>query len=169
MVNRIKENLMVIKKANREDLKALLALYEKSRQVMKKTGNPNQWGDHYPSEERLEKDLARESLYKVLANDQIIGGFMFGLGPEEEYKSLEGNWLNESPYSVIHRITAPEAKGVTREIFAWAKKQTDNLRIDTHKDNVIMRHILEREGFTYVGEITLADGSRRMAYHIISS
>lgn len=160
---------MIIKKANQEDLKPLLPLYEKSRQLMKEAGNASQWGDGYPSEERLMMDLAQESLYKVLVNDQIIGGFMFGLGPEEEYKSLEGSWLNESPYFVIHRITAPEAKGVTREIFAWAKKQTDNLRIDTHKDNMIMRHILEREGFTYVGEITLADGSRRMAYHRTSS
>lgn len=159
---------MDIKKASREDLKVLLALYEKSRQLMKKTGNPSQWGDNYPSEERLEMDLAQGSLYKVLANDQIIGGFMFGSGPEEEYKSLEGSWLNESPYSVLHRITAPEAKGVTKEIFAWAIKQTDSLRIDTHKDNVIMRHILEREGFTFVGKITLADGSRRMAYHRIN-
>ena len=117
---------MIIKKENREDLKPLLPLYEKSRQLMKEAGNASQWGDGYPSEERLMMDLAQESLYKVLVNDQIIGGFMFGLGPEEEYKSLEGSWLNESPYFVIHRITAPEAKGVTREIFAWTKKQTYN-------------------------------------------
>ena len=47
---------MIIKKANREDLKPLLPLYEKSRQLMKEAGNASQWGDGYPSEERLMMD-----------------------------------------------------------------------------------------------------------------
>lgn len=160
---------MEIKQAISEDLNALLPLYEKSRQLMKAVGNPNQWGDDYPPLERLRMDLAQGNLYKVLAKGQIVGGFMFGLGPEKEYESLEGSWLNEEPYHVIHRITAPGVKGVTKEIFAWTKDRTDNLRIDTHKDNAAMRHILAREGFTYVGEVTLADGSRRMAYHRLNA
>ena len=39
-----------------------------------------------------------------------------------------------------------------------------NIRIDTHKDNLIMQHNIEKHGFTYCGIIYLASGDKRMAY-----
>ena len=39
-----------------------------------------------------------------------------------------------------------------------------NLRIDTHRDNVIMRHVIEHYGFTYCGIIYLLNGDERLAY-----
>ena len=39
-----------------------------------------------------------------------------------------------------------------------------NIRIDTHKDNRIMQHNIEKHGFTYCGIIYLANGDERLAY-----
>ena len=38
------------------------------------------------------------------------------------------------------------------------------LRADTHADNKIMQHLLEKNGFTRCGVIHVADGSPRFAY-----
>ena len=39
-----------------------------------------------------------------------------------------------------------------------------SLRADTHADNKIMQHLLEKNGFTRCGIIHVADGTPRIAY-----
>ena len=43
-----------------------------------------------------------------------------------------------------------------------------NIRIDTHRDNTIMQHNLQKHGFTYCGIIFLASGDERLAYQRIA-
>ena len=45
---------------------------------------------------------------------------------------------------------------------------TPNLRADTHRDNRIMQHILQKHGFRYCGIIYLLNGDERLAYQKIS-
>ena len=47
----------------------------------------------------------------------------------------------------------------------WEK----NLRVDTHRDNRVMQHLLLQHGFTYCGIIHLASGDERLAYQRLSS
>jgi RimJ/RimL family protein N-acetyltransferase len=42
--------------------------------------------------------------------------------------------------------------------------QIPNIRIDTHRDNAIMQHLLEKNGFVKCGIIYVEDGSPRIAY-----
>ena len=46
-------------------------------------------------------------------------------------------------------------------------RRSPNLRIDTHRDNVIMQHLMQRHGFTRCGIIYLANGDERLAYQKI--
>ena len=70
---------------------------------------------------------------------------------------------------MIHRIaSSPESHGVFREIIEYALSVSGNLRIDTHRDNRIMRYVIERAGFSYCGVINLPDGSERLAYQMIT-
>ena len=39
-----------------------------------------------------------------------------------------------------------------------------NIRIDTHRDNRTMRHLIEKSGFARCGLIHVEDGSPRIAY-----
>lgn len=57
-------------------------------------------------------------------------------------------------------------KGVFRECLAYCMSRISNIRIDTHRDNAIMRHLLEKHGFQECGIIYVEDGSPRIAYQI---
>ena len=55
-------------------------------------------------------------------------------------------------------------RGAASFCLNWALEQCRNLRIDTHRDNVVMQHMLDKNGFQYCGIIYLEDGSERMGY-----
>ena len=75
---------------------------------------------------------------------------------------------DEKPYYVIHRIASyPEVHGVFQTLMEYLEGITDNVRIDTHKDNKIMQGLLKRYGFTYCGIIYIASGAPRLAYQRI--
>ena len=42
-----------------------------------------------------------------------------------------------------------------------------NIRIDTHRNNRIMQHCIDRYGFTCCGIICLESGDERLAYQLI--
>lgn len=157
---------MDILKAERTDLPRLLEIYAAARVQMVQTGNPDQWVNGYPDQALLEADISNGELYKVVNDQVIVGVFMLVPGPDEVYSKIDGAWLNDAPYLVIHRIAAQGGKGVAKAVFRWVMDRTDNLRIDTHNDNLIMRQILEKAGFVYTGELTLPDGAARRAYHL---
>ena len=46
----------------------------------------------------------------------------------------------------------------------WAFGQCGNLKIDTHRDNVVMQNMLKKNGFQSCGIIHVQDGSERLAY-----
>ena len=89
-------------------------------------------------------------------------------GPDPTYARIEdGEWPNNDPYYVIHRIAVvTPGKGYARRLLDWAFKHCSTVRIDTHRDNVIMHHILRKYGFEYCGVIYLANGDARDAYQM---
>ena len=79
---------------------------------------------------------------------------------------IVGEWLDDDlPYMVIHRIASSmDSHGVFREIMDYSFSVCGNIRIDTHRDNHIMQHVIAKAGFKYCGIIYLADGAERLAY-----
>lgn len=72
----------------------------------------------------------------------------------------------DGPGSIVIRKAVREDLPRMQEIFALA--QYDSIRIDTHKDNVVMRNALLREGYLYCGIIHCWNGSERLAYQLIA-
>lgn len=156
-----------IRKAVSADLDTLLNIYAHARAFMARTGNPTQWVNGYPSQDDILKDLRNESLYVCEDEDgKVIAAFCFMAGPDPTYAEIEdGQWLNEAPYHVIHRLASDGSrKGIARTCFEWCLEQTPNLRVDTHKDNLIMQHLLTACGFRRCGIIRTHDGTPRIAY-----
>lgn len=89
-------------------------------------------------------------------------------GPDPTYAVIyDGEWPDDRPYYVIHRIAvAAPGRGIARLLLDWAFERTHTLRIDTHRDNCIMHHILQQYGFKRCGVILLANGDARDAYHL---
>lgn len=134
---------------------------------MKETGNPHQWKDISPTEEQVKEDIKRQNCYLIVDdNNHIFGVFALLFEDDPTYTYIEGKWLNDEKYGVIHRIASSlERKEVLKTAIDYAFSNTNNVRIDTHKDNHIMQHLLEKYGFQKCGIIYLLNGETRIAYH----
>ncbi len=149
-----------------QDLPEIFQIYEKARNFMKKTGNPNQWGDHWPAEEMLVEDIRKGNLYVLREGNIIHAAFAFIIGEDPTYHKIEqGKWLSDTEYGTLHRVASDgELHGVFRMIVQYAGQKIGHLRIDTHEDNKVMQHAIEKNGFMRCGIIHIADGSPRIAY-----
>lgn len=157
---------MEIRKSTLNDLNTILKLYENARAFMAANGNPTQWGTSDPKPEIVENDIAAGHSYVCEDNNRIIAVFFYDMCEEPDYKKIyEGQWLSDAPYGVVHRITSDgTVKGTASFCLKWAFDQCKNLRIDTHRNNHIMQHLLEKNSFQYCGIIYIADGTERIAF-----
>ena len=160
---------MEIRKTNPEDLEIVLKMYQRARMFMASHGNPLQWGTSYPQQKMIVEDIMSGCSYVCEEHGRIIATFYYKKGIDDTYiKIYNGQWLNEGPYGAVHRITSDgTVKGAASFCLDWALEQCGNLKIDTHRDTMIMQHLLDKKGFTYCGIIYTDDGSERMAYQKI--
>lgn len=160
--------MMHIRKAIPNDLARMMELFDAARGIMRSSGNLKQWTGGYPSEAQIRQEIADGNSYVITdASGKVIATFAFILTGEPTYARIEGGaWLDDTkPYGVIHRLaSAPESHGIARTCFDWCFRQIPNLRVDTHRDNHIMQHLMEQNGFTYCGIIYLLNGDERLAY-----
>lgn len=155
----------MIQKATLSQLLPILAVYEKARTFMVQTGNPTQWGTNYPPEEMIRQDILDGKCYVNLWNNKILAVFYFSIESDPTYAYIDGAWLNDAPYGVIHRIAVGESgKAAAAACFAFAESLCDNIRIDTHENNIPMQRCLAKHGFVRCGTIYLEDGDPRIAY-----
>lgn len=156
-----------IRKARPEDLTEIEKIYALARQFMASTGNPTQWGATHPPRQMLEEDIALGQLY-VLEDSGIRAVFAYLEGEDPTYGYIEdGAWLSQEPYGTIHRVASDGSGGRFSQILAYALSRSSHLRIDTHHDNKVMQHVLEKHGFHRCGIIYLEDGDPRIAYERI--
>ena len=156
---------MNIRHATRDDLGAIRNIYNIAKQFMRDHGNPTQWDNNYPSDELLLHDIELNRLYVIEADNCIHAVFVLTSGPDPTYGYIEGNWLNDSPYFVIHRIASDNTlHHVLAIVLDYSRSMTSSVRIDTHKDNTVMQHLLIKNGFAHCGTIYLDDWSPRLAY-----
>lgn len=163
---------MIIRQATYSDLEALMKVFEGAKRIMRASGNLNQWNDGYPSEEIVCRDIDSHCCYVACEGDEIIGTMALISGPEPTYSYIEGEWPDDSHYYVIHRLATPApGRDIACKMLDWAfdhisMVQCDTIRIDTHRDNCIMKHILRKYGFVMCGVIYLENRDARDAYHL---
>ena len=104
--------------------------------------------------------------YVVEENNEIIGAFFFKIGIDPTYVNIhDGEWINDNEYGVIHRIAVKyHGRGIADYIYKQCFKQIQNLKIDTHRDNIPMQKSLTKNGFKRCGIIYLESGDERIAY-----
>lgn len=162
----ILSNDTIIRKTTIADIPKLREIFAIARQFMANTGNPSQWVDGYPSDEQLTQDIENGDSYVVEKNEKVVATFVLRGGIDPTYNIIyEGKWLNDKPYATIHRIASTgETKGIMHIAMQFAQQQYDNIRIDTHRDNMVMQHLIEKEGFKYCGIIHCWSGDERVAF-----
>ena len=153
-----------VRKALEADYPRILEIYAHAREFMAKTGNPNQWGTNYPPVEMLQEDIRVGNLF-VVECEGLHGVFAYFTEPDPTYGYIEdGAWLSDTPYGTIHRVAGDGSGGVFSAVLKFAQDCNPHVRIDTHHDNVVMQHVLEKHGFQRCGIIYLEDGDPRIAY-----
>jgi len=160
-------NKMEIRKTSHTDINDIMDIYEYARSFMQSTGNGNQWINGYPSRELIMQDIQEGSSYVIIDNsDKITGTFYFKIDNDPTYNKIyNGQWLNNNPYGVIHRLAGGgRTKGLASICLKWCFKQCSNIRVDTHHDNKVMQNILKKMGFSECGIIYIANGTERIAF-----
>lgn len=161
---------VLIRPAGLEDLPLVMEIYDYARAFMRANGNVTQWVNGYPSEELIRQEIQDGHSFVCTDGDgEIVGTFCFILGDDPTYQQIyDGAWLNDEPYGVIHRMgTNGKRKGVAEACLNWSFQHSGNIRVDTHRDNLVMQHILEKNGFKRCGIIYVRDGTERIAYQKI--
>lgn len=165
---------MIIRKTTNLDVDKVEAIFEEARGTIATLGI-NQWQDGYPSREVILSDMAEDQSY-VVCDCDVCATFAMLLAEEPTYRKIyEGHWLtgdDSREYVAIHRVAilvSMRGRGVASEIISHAasfakENGRKSLRIDTHRGNVVMRKMLEKNGFSYCGIIYLQNGDERVAY-----
>lgn len=162
---------LIYRKSKKEDIKHIMPIIREAQQYFKSKGI-DQWQNGYPNEESIQADITAGHSYVFLADNLIIATAMISFDGETTYDSIEGTWLNNEPYAVVHRIAVSselKGKNIAGSILDIVRKLSQqnnicNIRVDTHRENLSMQRVLEKWGFCYCGIIYLKDGAERLAY-----
>ena len=165
-IGKVLRSGLSIRKSAPEDIPEMLEIFAAARRFMAGTGNPDQWSEDYPGEELLKSDIASGDSHVILSEGRIVATFVLRPGNDPTYDIIhDGNWPNDLPYATIHRIASRgERKGMLHAAMQFALERYSAIRIDTHRDNTVMRNAIAKEGFTYCGIIHCWNGTERLAY-----
>ncbi len=157
----------MIELATLSDLDIFCQILEEDKASMKSHG-VDQWQNGYPNREALITDISLNRLYVYKDNEEVLGFCALIKGIEPTYLEIEGEWLNDAPYLTIHRFATylSRKKKDTAVRFLTEIEElhlADNIRVDTHKDNLPMNNLLKKCGYHYCGIITLLDGAEHGA------
>lgn len=157
-----------IRRSGFSDIERMMEVFAAAREFMIRTGNPSQWASTYPSIEQLTADIESGDSFVCLSSGRIIATFLLRGGDDPTYEHIyDGKWLNNAPYATIHRIASSgEVRGMFSKVMDFALERYTTIRIDTHRDNRVMQHLVEKAGFAYCGIIHCWNGEERLAYQL---
>ncbi len=165
---------MNVQYASIQDINHIIDIIDQSKAYFKES-HINQWQDGYPNRDTFNEDILNNKCFVLKDNDLILGTMYFAIEEDPTYKDIEGSWLTNAKYAVIHRIAVlqkEKGRGYAQYLLDYAIKtcidnNIESIRIDTHIDNKSMQSFLKRHGFTLCGTVTLPSGDSRIAFELL--
>lgn len=163
---------MEFRKSLQSDVKNILGIIKEAKEYFK-ANNIDQWQeDNYPTAETFLDDINNGTSYVLVKDGEVVATASISFEPEPTYDHIEGNWLTNDNYIVIHRVAVTnKLKGLglasiilKKAEFLALANNVHSIKIDTHKDNKAMQRVLKKNNFTYCGIIYLEDNSERIAF-----
>jgi RimJ/RimL family protein N-acetyltransferase len=163
------------RKAELSEKEPIWEILQQAIQRRKEDGSA-QWQDGYPNPEVVQKDIEKGEGFVLLDGETIIGYSAVLINDEPAYEKIEGNWLTNGDFVVIHRVAISEkylGKGFAKMIIKYVEdyalsNNIFSVKADTNFDNIAMMRIFENLGYTYCGEVFFR-GSPRKAYEKVLS
>lgn len=139
--------------------------------IRRKNDGSNQWQDGYPNLEVVKNDVEKGQGFVLLDNETVIGYTAILINNEPAYEAINGKWLTNADFVVIHRVAIAEnylGKGLAKKILSYVEEfslqnNIYSIKADTNFDNFAMMKIFENLGYILCGEVLLR-GSARKAY-----
>jgi GNAT superfamily N-acetyltransferase len=158
------------RKAELSEIAPIWEILQQAIQRRKEDGS-NQWQDGYPNPEVIQKDIEKEEGFVLVDGETIIGYSAVLINDEPAYEKIEGDWLTNGDFVVLHRVAISEkylGKGLAKLILKYIEEfavsnNIYSIKADTNFDNIAMMKIFESSGYTYCGEVYFR-GSPRKAY-----
>ena len=158
------------RKAELSEITLIWEILQQAIQRRKEDGS-TQWQDGYPNPNVVQKDIEKGEGFVLLDGETVIGYSAVLINDEPAYEKIEGNWLTNGDFIVVHRVAISEkylgkgfAKMILKNIEDFAVRNSIySIKADTNFDNIAMMKIFEGSGYTYCGEVYFR-GSSRKAY-----
>ena len=162
--------LVLFRKAGPDDAGQIWQIILQAKEQMRLLGRC-QWQDGYPAFENITGDIENGHGYVLSENGHVIAYGAVIFDREPAYNSIDGNWLTDQPYVVVHRLAVADKvkqRGIgtlfMQEVEKLSRsKGIKSFRVDTNFDNLFMQKMLSKLEFTYCGEIVYVS-NKRMAY-----
>ncbi len=137
-----------------------------------KTQGIDQWQQGYPNLEAVLQDVAERNAWFMTVDGTPVGYLCLAWEGEPIYATLDGAWLQNGAYVVVHRFTVGAAyrgKGYATAAFAAVEEVCRQsgipaMRVDTHSHNTEMQRVLEKAGFTLCGTVHYPTSGPRLAF-----
>ncbi len=165
--------MMSIKKIhNHKDLSLIEKMYEQAK-ILLSFHQSGQWQQHEPSLQTIKEDIRLGQCFGLFQEDRLVGTSAL-LRYDASYEVLTlGNWLNDEPYIVIHRFVIDASlhrlglgSQFLQAIEAFALQEgVYNIRVDTHRLNIPMMKLLEKNQYVECGEVFIKGAGPRVVYH----
>lgn len=158
------------RKAELVDKASIWVILQQAILRRKKDGS-DQWQDGYPNPDVVQNDIEKGIGFVLHEAETIIGYSAVIMNYEPAYDAIEGEWLTNDDFVVIHRVAISEnylGKGLAKKIIKYVEEfalqnNIYSVKADTNFDNIPMMKIFENLGYTLCGEVYFR-GSARKAY-----
>lgn len=172
--------VIYLRKAVPNDLSSIIKIITSAQKLLHDQHIPQWQNGEGPNQKQLESDIMTQRCYVLIVDQDIAGLGVLSSEIEESYEQIKnGQWqkLHEH-YMTIHRVAlAPlyHGKGVASLLMNYLittarLSNFQDIRIDTHTQNIAMQRLIKKVGFCYQGEIILPiDNGERLAYQMTLS
>ncbi|MGN5953684.1 GNAT family N-acetyltransferase [Sphingobacterium lactis] len=169
MSNSMTVNDLVFRPAVMSEAEAIWGIIQQAIQKRKEEGS-DQWQNGYPNLKVIQEDIEAGYAYvHVDENNHVYGYLALIFDVEPAYEDIDGKWLTDWPYAVVHRIAVNQEPYVKGQASSMMEKIEpiclengyQTIKVDTNFDNVGMLRVFEKLGYTYCGEVNLRGGMRK--------
>ena len=166
-----------LRRAQLQDLTAIMKIIDDAKELLKKNGSP-QWQNGYPDQETFTQDIVMQTNWILINDNKVVATATLQLTPEPTYRNItQGQWQQpDEPYATIHRVAISSnyrGQGLSKLLFSnlltvGQMQGIKNFRVDTHRSNKAMQHIAENFNFKKRGIIKVSDQNdpERLAYEL---
>lgn len=159
---------MKLRKVEENELGQVWVILQEAIERRRLDGS-KQWQDGYPNPTSVKSDFDNGYGYVLESENKIMAYAAIIFDEEPAYNGIEGKWLTNEPYLVVHRVATSNetmGKGMAKKLFLMLEdlakeNRVFSIKVDTNYDNAAMLHILDTLGYTYCGEVYFRGSARR--------